>query len=175
MAYKGCPLRRAHCSSECHQGDHMKRSFVMIAVIGALFLLASCGKDSKDSAGVPSPVVTYYMSNNMCYSSTGQVVNNSFCTNAGYYLNAGLCYNTSGQQVAANLCNNTGGYNNGYTLNNGTCYNSTGQVVNNSFCSTGNTGTISQVCNGTYYYCTNYGCQMGTCNGANCRGYTLYN
>ncbi len=76
---------------------------------------------------------------------------NSSASNNGYYMDSsGACRSyTTGAMANTSLCQS--GYNNGY---------------NN-----GNTGG-GTACYGQYY--DMYG-QMGTCNGANCSGYTLYN
>jgi hypothetical protein len=120
----------------------------------------------------------YYMNNGVCYSSTGQMMpNTSYCTmsNNGYYLNNGVCYSSTGQMMPnTSYCSTAS---NGYYLNNGICYSSNGQMMpNTSYCAMGNmnNGLMGQQCFGSYLYQSGYWSQMVWCNGANCRGYTLY-
>jgi hypothetical protein len=96
----------------------------------------------------------------------------------GYYMQGNSCYNQSGQVVAPTLCSNAGYSNNnsGYVLQNGSCY-STYQntYVDISYCNNSSQGIGGQQqCIGTYYSNTNGTMQPISCNGSNCRGYTLY-
>ncbi|MGE0764710.1 MAG: hypothetical protein AB7N80_15655 [Bdellovibrionales bacterium] len=85
----------------------------------------------------------------------------------------GICYASNGSQVPTSYCNNT---NSGYYLQNNVCYvtgSNPPQAVNISFCQ--NTGNTGGTCVGYYFY--PYQGQMIPiyCNGADCRGYTVYN
>ncbi len=82
-------------------------------------------------------------------------------------------------------CNNGGGKSSNsvatsqYQYLNGVCYsvnNGTYTPVQNTYCQ-GNTNNVNGQCIGTYwYFYQQYNqWQQVQCNGANCRGYTLYN
>ncbi|MBY0452049.1 MAG: hypothetical protein K2P92_03370 [Bdellovibrionaceae bacterium] len=149
--------------------------FIIGLLVTAGFMFG-CTPQKSSTAATPV-AVTYYSNGGSCYSSAGQQVATSYCSNTstGYYTNGNNCYSSStGQQVATSFCStNT---NSGYQSSNGSCYStSTGQQVATSYCSSSNGGTVTNVCYGTYIYNNNGQQQYGTCNGANCRGYTLIN
>lgn len=121
----------------------------------------------------------YYLSNGVCYNNMNQPMpNTSYCMNNGsngYYLNNGICYSNTGQMMPnTSYCTNNS--NNGYYMSGGYCYSSTGQMMpNTSYCTNAiNGGMVGQQCYGQYLYQSGYWSQMVWCNGANCRGYTLY-
>jgi hypothetical protein len=113
-----------------------KKSFFSLFFTLSL-VLAGCG--TSTSGG------TYTWSNGVCYTNTGVVVANTYCTSS-----------TST-----------------YTVYNGFCYTSTGQNVAMSYCTTAVTPTTGGSCVGNYYYLNNGTYQLVYCNGADCRGYSL--
>ena len=151
----------------------------LILALALVTLSLSCQKSNNTAADNTAAITSthqYGMSNGSCYDFTSAAyVAASFCSNvanSGYSLNNGVCYSTTtGQAVATSFCSNTN-TNSGYSLNNGTCYSTTtGQPVATTYCSGGS--NTNGACYGTYIYSGNGQQQYGTCNGANCRGYTL--
>ncbi len=153
--------------------------------ITALFMSCSSG-GGGGTAAPATPVVPYYISNNVCVASaapTVPVASNLCGTNGYAYNNLGACINIATQQPAASptYCSaaTTTTATAGYGLNGlGQCVLlATGQIApSTAYCGT-NTG--AQVCIGQYTWLGPAGPVMGMCQtiGAmnNCSGYTLIN
>lgn len=165
----------------------MKKTIYAVLLGMTVIFGVGCSKKSGTTAST-TVALQYGYVNGSCYNySNGTYVANNFCANSAttqYTYSNGMCYQTStNQQVDPSLCNNNNNNsNNGYVYNNGYCYSTTtGQYVNPSYCTNTGNGTGNgngyagyQQCYGTYVY-MNYGQQQYvTCNGSNCRGYTLY-
>jgi|GEM_PF-1723440 len=137
----------------------MKKNYFGAAfVLVAGLLQASCGNDAP-----------YY----------GQY-NNPYGYNSQYRITNGTCYSTNGQAVDMSYCMNNGGVaNNGFTWSNNACYDTAGRIVASTYCSvnTGSTGAYGTSCIGTYYQSppSQGNAQQIHCNGADCRGYNVYN
>ena len=124
-------------------------------VLGLILLsiaLVACGKKNDDNNNNAPVNGQYQLINGYCYP-VGQstTVPTSYCTqnnggvNNGYYMGPnGQCMGPNGQIALQQYCQNNGGINNGM-------------------------GT-ARICYGQFYDMYN---QIGTCNGANCRGYQL--
>jgi hypothetical protein len=173
------------------------KSLVFVA-LSVLALIACNKKEDNNLANTPQ---SYQLINGQCYNNLNQIVAQQLCMNNGNYrIINGQCYDSMNQIVAQQLCNNMGNYriingqcydsmnqivaqqlcqyngNGGYYMSGGYCYSSTGQMMpNTSYCQNiNNGGMMGQQCYGSYLYQSGYWSQMVWCNGANCRGYTLY-
>jgi len=111
----------------------------------AMLSLANCSKGSSSSTVAAN--TRYIYQNNNCWDTATQT-----------YVNINLCTTSS----------------NRYTLMNGACYDSQTQTyVQIALCNTSTTGSITEICNGLYYW--NSQLVRCTSNGVvnDCRGYTL--
>lgn len=149
----------------------MKTNLKILVLAVTAMVQIGCGKDSSNTAATNTAIpVTYHWSNGVCYSSTGPVVSNSYCSGTSgttYFTYNGTCY-LGTQATSSSYCTNlTSGY---YpNPNNNICYAVT--AVANTYCS-GSTSTTTS-CVGIYYLYLPYRFQTVNCSGANCSGYTL--
>lgn len=99
----------------------MKSLKVIVLSCVALVLATGCSKKKSGGSAAPVAVVSYYMSNNICFDAkTNEQVASTNCANLAYYFNGTQCVDqTTKQAVEISKCHSLVGQ---YYYMNNTCW-----------------------------------------------------